>query len=133
MRFIRTGEVVIQGGFVIEEGLVDYDKFVERTGMKYLWVNDTLYWDEATASLKAALKRPYFPGGDWRSYRPKYEEFRNKLASYYRETGSLREAVKKVIEEMKGWYVGYNFQWPIHTEPVETPVVEMALRYPTLA
>lgn len=34
---------------------------------------------------------------------------------------------------MKGWYVGYNFQWPIHTEPVETPVVEMALRYPTLA
>lgn len=133
MRFIRTGEVVIQGKFVIEEGLVDYDKFVERTGMKYLWVNDTLYWDEATASLKAALKRPYFPGGDWRSYKPKYEEFRNKLASYYRETGSLREAVKKVIEEMKGWYVGYNFQWPIHTEPVETPMVEMALRYPTLA
>jgi formate dehydrogenase major subunit len=34
---------------------------------------------------------------------------------------------------MKGWYVGYNFQYPIHTEPAESPDVEMALKYPTLA
>jgi formate dehydrogenase major subunit len=34
---------------------------------------------------------------------------------------------------MGGWYKGYNFQWPIHTEPVEAPIPELAIKYPTLA
>ncbi len=45
----------------------------------------------------------------------------------------MREAVNKTIQDLKGWYAGYSFTWPIHTEPAESPDVEMALMYPTLA
>lgn len=138
MHFIRTGEVKFYGnGFVVEEGSeakpLSYDEFVEKTGMRYLWANDTLYWDEATTSLKALVKRAFFAGSGWNDYKPKYDEFRAKLKQYYEQTGSLKQAILKVIDEMKGWYVGYNFQYPIHTEPTESPDLEMALKYPTMA
>ena len=135
--FVRTGEVRVLGKFVVEEGgevrAVSYDEFVARTGMKYLWANDTLYWDQDTTSLKAALKRPFFTGGDWRSFKPNYQKMRDLLAQYYQQLGSLKDATLKVISEMGGWYKGYSFQWPIHTEPVESLLPELAIKYPTLA
>ncbi|MEM1597303.1 MAG: formate dehydrogenase subunit alpha [Pyrobaculum sp.] len=133
MKFIRTGQLEFKGRFLVGDKLLTYEEFVAQTGMKYLWANDTLYWDEDTTSLKASLKRPFFSGGGWRQFKPKYDEMRQKLKTYYQQSGSLRDATLKVISEMGGWYAGYNFQWPIHTEPVESPVVEMALQYPTLA
>lgn len=138
IHFIRTGELRFpERSFVIEENgevkLLTFEEFVARTGMRFLWANDTLYWDEATTNLKALVKRPFLPGSGWKDYKAKYEEFRAKLRQYYEQTGSLKQATLKVIDEMKGWYVGYNFQYPIHTEPVESPDVELALKYPTLA
>ncbi|MCY0890520.1 MAG: formate dehydrogenase subunit alpha [Pyrobaculum arsenaticum] len=137
MHFVKTGEVRIMGKFVVEEGgevkVLTYDEFVGKTGMRYLWVNDTLYWDEETTSFKAAAKRPFFSGGDWRSFKPNYQKMRDLLGQYYQQSGSLKDATLKVIQEMGGWYKGYNFQWPIHTEPVEAPIPELAVKYPTLA
>lgn len=135
--YIRTGEVKIDGKFVVEEGgevkTLSFEEYVAKTGMKYLWVNDTLYWDEETTSFKAAVKRPFFSGGGWRAFKPKMEQMRELLRKYYQESGSLKTAVLKAIGDMGGWYAGYNFQWPIHTEPVESPDIELAIRYPTLA
>jgi formate dehydrogenase major subunit len=138
IQFIRTNRLEFpEKSFVVEEDgeikLLSYEEFVAKTGMRYLWANDTLYWDEATTNYKALVKRPYFPGTGWKDYKAKYEEFRAKLRKYYEETRSLKQAVLRVIDEMKGWYAGYNFQYPIHTEPAESPDVEMALKYPTLA
>jgi formate dehydrogenase major subunit len=138
MNFIRAGELRFYGkGFVVEEGgevrVLSFEEFASKTGMRYLWANDTLYWDEATTNFKALVKRPFFSGSGWKDYKAKYEEFRSKLRQYYQETGSLKQATLKVIDEMKGWYAGYNFQYPIHTEPVESPDLELALKYPTLA
>ncbi|MEM0365509.1 MAG: molybdopterin-dependent oxidoreductase [Acidilobaceae archaeon] len=136
--FIRTRELRFpEKSFVVEEDgsikLLSYDEFAARTGMRFLWANDTLYWDEETTSFKALVKRPFLPGTGWLGYKSKYEEFRSKLRKYYEETKSLKEATLKVIDEMKGWYAGYNFQYPIHTEPVESPDIELAIKYPTLA
>jgi len=137
MHFVKTGEVKLLGKFVVEEGgevkVLTYDEFIAKTGWRYFWANDTLYWDSDTTSLKAAVKRAFFSGGDWRSSKPNYQKMRDLLAQYYRQTGSLKEATLKVINEMGGWYKGYNFQWPIHTEPVEAPIPELAIKYPTLA
>lgn len=138
MRLIRTNEVVPLGKFAVEEGgevrLYTYEEFTEKTGMRYLWANDTLYWDEeAVLTPKATLKRAFFAGGGWKDFKPTYEKMRETLRKYYSQTGSLKEAVLKTIEEMKGWYPGYSFTWPIHTEPAESPDVEMAIQYPTLA
>jgi formate dehydrogenase major subunit len=136
IHFVRTGEAKVPGKFVVEEGgevkVLSYDEFVARTGWRYLWANDTLYWDAETLK-KASLKYPYFKGGDWRSFKPTYQRMRELLRKYYEETKSLREATLRVISEMGGWYAGYNFQWPIHTEPAEAPVPELAIEYPTLA
>lgn len=138
MRLIRTNEVVPLGKFAVEEGgevrLYTYEEFTEKTGMRYLWANDTLYWDEeAVLTPKATLKRAFFAGGGWKDFKPTYEKMRETLRKYHSQTGSLKEAVLKTIEEMKGWYPGYSFTWPIHTEPAESPDVEMAIQYPTLA
>ncbi|AKG38247.1 MAG: molybdopterin-dependent oxidoreductase [Infirmifilum sp.] len=138
MTFIRTNELVPLGKFVIEEGgevkTLTFDEFVAKTGMKYLWANDTLYWDsEVTAAPKATLKRLFFTGGGWRDFKPTYEKMRATLKAYYDQTKNMREAVNKTIQDLKGWYAGYSFTWPIHTEPAESPDVEMALMYPTLA
>ncbi|MGC9107425.1 MAG: molybdopterin dinucleotide binding domain-containing protein, partial [Infirmifilum sp.] len=138
MTFIRTNELVPLGKFVIEEGgevkTLTFDEFVAKTGMKYLWANDTLYWDsEVTAAPKATLKRLFFIGGGWRDFKPTYEKMRATLKAYYDQTKNMREAVNKTIQDLKGWYAGYSFTWPIHTEPAESPDVEMALMYPTLA
>lgn len=137
MHFIKTGEVRILGKFIVEEGgevkTLTYEEYVARTGMKYLWVNDSLYWDADTTSFKAALKRPFFSGGDWRSFKPVYQKMRDLLGQYYSQFGNLKDAVLKVISDMGGWYKGYSFQWPIHTEPVESPLPELAVRYPSLA
>jgi formate dehydrogenase major subunit len=135
--FIRTGVPTFLGKFVVEENgsvkAVSYDEFAASTGMKYLWANDTLYWDQEALSLPAALKRPFFPGGNWASFAPNYATMRQKLRQYYQQTGDLVKAVLNTISDMGGWYKGYNFQWPIHTEPVESPVTDLALDYPTLA
>ena len=138
MRFIRTGVLEFpEKSFLIQDAggvrAVSYSEFVSLTGMKYLWANDTIYWDEQTAGMKALVKRPFFPGDGWAKYKPTYEQFRQKLQSYYQQTGSLKEAVVRVIDEMKGWYAGYNFQYPIHTEPAESPDPELAIKYPSLA
>ena len=137
IEFIRTGQLVIPGKFVVEDGgevkVLGFEEFAAATGMRYLWANDAVYWDEEALSMKAALKRPFYSGGGWAQFKPNYEKMRQLLQQYYQQTGDLRTATLKVIEEMGGWYKGYNFQWPIHTEPVESPLVEMALKYPTLA
>lgn len=137
-KFIRTGVLEFpERSFVVQDPdgvkVLSYQEFAARTGMRYLWANDTLYWDEQTASLKAAVRRPFFPGDGWLAYKPKYEQFRQALSQYYQQTGSFKAAVLKVIDEMKGWYVGYNFEYPIHTEPVESPDPELAAKYPTIA
>ena len=139
MRFIRTNEIVPLGLFAVEEGgdvkLYSYSDFVAQTGMKYLYANDTLYWDQDTAIVpKATLKRVFFAGGvGWKDFKPTYDKMRETLKKYYQQTGNMRDAVNKTIQELGGWYKGYSFTWPIHTEPAESPDVEMALTYPTLA
>jgi formate dehydrogenase major subunit len=136
-RFIRTGELRFpEKSFVVQDGglrVLSYQEYVSLTGMRYLWANDTLYWDEQTAGMKALVKRPFFPGDSWSKYKPVYEQFRSKLLSYYQQTGSMKQAVLKTIDDMKGWYAGYNFSYPIHTEPAESPDPELAIKYPTLA
>ncbi len=138
MKFIRTGQLEFPAkSFVIAQDgavkMLSFQEFVALTGMRYLWANDTLYWDEQTASMKAAVKRPFFPGDSWAKYKPLYEQFRSKLQQYYSQTGSMKQAVLKVIDDMKGWYAGYNFSYPIHTEPAESPDPELAIKYPTIA
>ncbi|MDM7275467.1 MAG: molybdopterin-dependent oxidoreductase [Thermoprotei archaeon] len=139
MKFIRTGALEFpEKSFVVKgpDGgikVISYEEFASLTGMKYLWANDTLYWDEDTTTFKALVKRPFFPGEGWLKFKPKYEEMREKLKTYYQQTGSMKQAVLKVIEEMGRWYAGYNFQYPIHTEPAESPDLELAIKYPTMA
>ncbi|CCC81843.1 molybdopterin-dependent oxidoreductase [Thermoproteus tenax] len=137
MKFIRTGEKVFLGKFVVETDtgvqLVDFDSYAAMTGMRYLWANDALYWDQETLSDKAFLKRVFYPGSGWRQFKPTYEKMRSLLKQYYQQLGDLKAATLKVIQEMGGWYKGYTFQWPIHAEPVESPVTDMAISYPTLA
>lgn len=137
MTFIRTGQLTIPGKFVIETEsgvqVLSYEDFVSLTGMKYLWANDTLYWDKETLSFKAQAKRPFYPGTGWQGFKSTYEQMRSLLKKYYQETGSLETAVLNTIKDLGGWYKGYNFQWPIHAEPVESPDVNMAINYPTVA
>ncbi|ABL78805.1 formate dehydrogenase subunit alpha [Thermofilum pendens] len=138
MHLIRHNELRPLGLFAVEDGgevkLLTFEEYVASTGMKYLWANDTLYWDQDTAiAVKATVKRAFFPGGGWRQFKPTYEQMRATLKKYYEQTGNMRDAVNKTIQELKGWYPGYSFTWPIHTEPVESPDLEMAIRYPTLA
>ncbi|MEM4970260.1 MAG: molybdopterin-dependent oxidoreductase, partial [Sulfolobales archaeon] len=137
IRYIRSGEMIFRGGFVIEDNgivkIIDYKGFSELTGMKYFWANDTIYWDKDTASFPAQVKRPFFPGSGWRVFKDRYQKIRERLAKYIRELGSYREAVAKIIEEDGGWYAGYDFRWPIHAEPAESPHEELAILYPTLA
>ncbi|MEZ0248100.1 MAG: molybdopterin-dependent oxidoreductase [Thermoproteus sp.] len=137
IEFIRTGQLVLPGKFVVETdqgvNVMSFDQFAASTGMKYLWANDTLYWDQDALSIKAALKRPFYAGGGWVQFKPNYDKMRSLLQQYYSQLGDLKAATLKVIQDMGGWYKGYNFQWPIHTEPVESPVVSMALQYPTMA
>jgi len=87
MHFVKTGEVRLLGKFVVEESgevkVLTYDEFVSKTGWRYLWANDTLYWDHDTTSLRAAVKRPFFSGGDWRSFKQNYQKMRDLLAQYY--------------------------------------------------
>ena len=137
MTFIRTGQKNFLGKFVVETDtgvqVLDFDAFASQTGMRYLWANDTLYWDQDTLSVKAFLKRIFYSGGGWRQFKPTYENMRSLLRQYYQQLGDLKAATLKVIQEMGGWYKGYTFQWPIHAEPVESPIVDMAIQYPTLA
>ncbi len=137
VRLVREGRPVFLGRFVVEEDgqvkTMTYEEYAARTGMKYLWANDTVYWDWEATGFPAHVKRPFLPGGDWRSFRPRYESMRRRLREYYMGSSSLRVAVLRVLEEDGGWYVGYNFQWPIHGEPAEAPDVELALEYPSLA
>jgi formate dehydrogenase major subunit len=137
MTFIRTGQLSFPGKFVVETDsgvqVLDFDSFSASTGMKYLWANDALYWDEEALSEKAFLKRIFYPGTGWRQFKPTYEKMRSLLKQYYDQLGDLKAATLKVIQDMGGWYKGYTFQWPIHTEPVESPVVDMAINYPTIA
>ncbi|MEM0471333.1 MAG: molybdopterin-dependent oxidoreductase [Sulfolobales archaeon] len=135
--FIRTGKPKIRSAFVIEEQegvrVLNYQEFSKITGAVYLWANDTLYWDRETASLPANLKRPFFPGNGWRDFKEKYMSIRERLSRYSKELGGYREAVARIIEEDGGWYAGYDFRWPIHTEPAESPNTEFAVKYPSIA
>lgn len=138
IEFIRTGKPQVVGKFVVEEGgevkVYTFEEFVAKTGMKYLWANDTLYIDEDVQSIaKASVKRPFFSGSSYREAKPKLEEFKQDFKRFYQETGDIVEAVKRVIEKHGRWYPGYNFQWPLHTEPVESPVLELQFEYPTIA
>ncbi|MCX8165950.1 MAG: molybdopterin-dependent oxidoreductase [Acidilobaceae archaeon] len=137
IHFIRTRELRFpEKSFVIEEGgsvrTLSFQEFIASTGMRYLWANDTLFWDADTTSFRAQVRRPFFSGTGWREYKPKYEEFRAELRKLYEEKKNMKEAMLKLIEERK-WYAGYDFRYPIHTEPAESPDVEMAIKYPTLA
>ncbi len=137
-KLIRDGVVEVRGKFVVEEDgevrVLSFEEFAERTGMRYLWANDTLYIDEQVHEVaKASLKRPFFSGSPYREAKLKLEEFKKDLKSFYQQTGDLVEAVRRVIEKHGRWYPGYNFQWPIHTEPVEAPDIDLQLEYPTIA
>lgn len=143
IKFIRTNVLEFpEKSFLIEENgevkAVSYDEFVAKTKMKYLWANDTLYWDEeATCALRIQVVASFFPGGSWSDFKPHYEEMRNKLKEYYATTRSYREALRRYLEELraagKRWYHGYDFRWPIHAEPAESPDVELAIKYPSIA
>ncbi len=138
IEFIRTGKPQVVGKFVVEEGgevkVYTFEEFAAKTGMKYLWANDTLYIDEDVQSItKASVKRPFFSGSPYRDAKPKLQEFKQDFKRFYEETGDIVEAVKRVIEKHGRWYPGYNFQWPLHTEPVESPVLELQFEYPTIA
>ncbi len=137
VRLVREGRPVFLGRFVVEEDgqvkTLTYEEYAARTGMKYLWANDALYWDWEATGFPAHVKRPFLPGGDWRSFKPRYESMRRRLREYHAESGSLGNAVLRVLEEDGEWYAGYNFQWPVHGEPAEAPDVELALEYPSLA
>ena len=137
-KLIKEGIVEPRGRFVVEENgdvkVMSFDEFVEATGMRYLWANDTVYIDEKVQEIaKASLKRPFFSGSGYRDAKAKIEEFKRDLRAFYEETGDIAEAVRRVIEKHGRWYPGYNFQFPIHTEPVESPSMEMQLSYPTIA
>ncbi|MFP3168265.1 MAG: molybdopterin-dependent oxidoreductase [Thermoproteus sp.] len=137
MTFIRTGQLSFPGKFVVETDggvqVLDFETFASSTGMRYPWANDALYWDEETMTFPAFLKRIFYPGVGWRQFKPTYENMRSLLRQYYSQLGDLKAATLKVIQEMGGWYKGYTFQWPIHAEPVEAPIVDFAIQYPTLA
>ncbi|MEZ0346120.1 MAG: molybdopterin-dependent oxidoreductase [Infirmifilum sp.] len=137
IEFIRTNQLVFPGKFVVvKDGAVtilSYEEFARQTGMKYLWANDTLYWDDATASLPATLKRLFFTGGGWKDFKPTYDKMRSMLKTYYEQTRDMKQAILKTISELGGWYKGYSFTWPIHTEPAESPDVNLALQYPSVA
>lgn len=135
--FIRTGDAKVRGRFIVEGPggieMLSYQDYSSITGAKYLWVNDTLYWDEETASFPASLKRPFFPGSGWRDFKERYEGMRRRLSRYVEELRSYRAAVARIIEEDGGWYSGYDFRWPIHAEPAEPPHRELATKYPSIA
>jgi len=139
LKFIRTGELAFPAKSLLvdRDGAptpVSFEEFAELTGMRFVWANDGLYWDEdTTLKAKAAVKYSFFPGDSWSKYKDAYATFRQKLKAYYDQTGSLKQAVLGVIKELGGWYKGYNFSYPIHTEPAESPDVELALKYPTIA
>ena len=138
VRLVREGRPVFLGRFVVEEDgqvkTLTYEEYAARTGMKYLWANDTVYIDEEAQSIaKAALKRPFFSGSPYREAKPMMDQFKAELRRAYESTGDIAQAVRQVMERFGRWYPGYNFQWPIHTEPVEGPDIELQLEYPTIA
>ena len=137
-KLIREARVDVRGRFVVEEGgevkVLSFEEYASRTGMWYLWANDTLYIDESVHEVaKASLKKPFFSGSGYRSAKNKLDDFKRDFKQFYQETGDIVEAVKKVIEKYGRWYPGYNFQYPIHTEPVESPDMELQFQYPTVA
>ncbi len=96
IEFIRTGKPQVVGKFVVEEGgevkVYTFEEFVAKTGMKYLWANDTLYIDEDVGSIaKASVKRPFFSGSSYREAKPKLEEFKQDFKRFYQETGDIVE------------------------------------------
>ncbi len=137
-KIIKEGKVIVRSKFVIEDGgsvrVLSFEEYAAETGMRYLWANDTLYIDEKAQEVaKASLKRPFFTGTGYREAKPLLDQFKSDFKQFYQETGDMVEAVKKVIEKHGRWYPGYNFQYPIHTEPVESPQRELQFEYPTIA
>ncbi len=138
VEFVRSGEPRVEGRFVVEEDgtarAYTFEEYAGKTGMRYLWANDTLYIDEDVQGIaKASVKRPFFSGSPYREAKAKLQEFKEDFKRFYQETGDTVEAVRRVIEKHGRWYPGYNFQWPLHTEPVESPVFDLQLEYPTIA
>lgn len=138
IKFIRTGVLEFPPASFLLDGpeprAVSFQEFAARTGMRYLWANDTLYWDEeATRAIRISVRHSFVSGGGWKDFKPKYEEMRRKLKQYYEETKSVREATLRLLKELPRWYDGYDFRWPIHTEPAESPDPELAIKYPTVA
>lgn len=138
IKLIRTGVPEFRGKFVVkmdgEYRAVTFDEYARMTGMKYLWANDTLFIDEKVQEIaKALVKRPFFSGSGYRDAKPTLDRFKARFREVFQSTGDIVTAVKTVIDEMGRWYPGYDFRWPIHTEPVESPDMELQMEYPTIA
>ncbi|HIQ29375.1 MAG TPA: formate dehydrogenase [Candidatus Caldiarchaeum subterraneum] len=137
-KLIKEGKAEVIGKFVIEEGgepkAVSFEEFVAKTGMKYLWANDTLYIDDKAQEIaKGLVKRPFFSGKSYREAKASIDAFKRRFREAYNQTRDIARAVEAVIDEFGRWYPDYNFQWPIHTEPVEAPDMELQFEYPTIA
>ena len=103
---------------------------------------------------KAVFYKPYFKGvkkvdgktvvyKDWREWRQVHDKFIEEYSSCVgNNPDNVRKCVKQMIGKYGEWYAtrgpdgntwAYSLDYPYHFEPVESPSLEMATRYPAAA
>ncbi len=144
----------VVGKFIVFEGdkykLVDYTEL----GIKCPLCESFYYDEEVVNTGKAAYKKPYFKGT--KEYKGKtikyvgYYDWAKVKDKFVQEFAELAKSLgmKKAVKEMKTkygeWYaypspdnpneiLAWDFRYPMHYEPVESPVFELATKYPAAA
>ena len=103
---------------------------------------------------KAVFYKPYFKGTkqvngitvefkDWKDWKQVHDrfitEFQNCVGG---NPDNMKSCVKQFITKYGEWYAitgpdgktwAYSIDYPFHFEPVESPTIEMATKYPTIA
>ena len=143
----------VVGKFVIfkEDGSYEI-KTLDEMGVKYPLAESFYYDPEVIAMGRAAYVKPYFKGTKtiggktvkfvgWKEWSQVKDAFSKELADCA-ANGDFRECVLKMIEKYGIWYAytgkdgaiwAWDMRYPIHYEPVESPDLELATKYPAMA
>lgn len=123
-------------------------------GIKYP-VLESIYYDPELAKLaKASFKKPYFKGVkrvdgrvvkyvDWRDWMRVHDSFIREFKACVAGNGlAYRKCIVDMITRYGEWFAArgpdgsiwaFSLDYPMHYEPAETPDVDLATDYPSIA
>jgi len=129
-------------------------KTVEELGIKCPMCESFYYDPELIIGYgKAMFYKPYFKGTktvngktvvykDWKEWRQVHDKFIEEFtACVGGNFENYKKCIKEFIEKYGEWYAitgpdgkiwAYSVNYPFHFEPVESPSLEMATKYPAL-